>query len=274
VRAGQTLTVEVRANDPAAGAPSLDLTGRERSLVIKPPRVATGMNVFQRAVYYKDRTEVVLEARTPGAAIHYTLDGSEPTVQSPVYAGPVTLTRSATVRALAVEHGRQSVASPAVRFERLSGIGDVDVRPEPAPEYAGHGVLTLVDGKRGRVNALGDDWLGFEGQDVEAVIDLGETRPVKTITAGFLNDQRRWIFLPASVEYSLGSTRENMRVVFTKSLPTVQSDQTTVEEVSGTIAPVKARFVRVRAKSIGTCPSWHAGAGGKAWIFIDEVGVK
>ena len=34
---------------------------------------------------------------------------------------------------------------------------------------------------------------------------------------------------------------------------------------------VKARYIRVIAKNIGQCPSWHPGAGQKAWIFADEI---
>jgi hypothetical protein len=32
-----------------------------------------------------------------------------------------------------------------------------------------------------------------------------------------------------------------------------------------------ATHIRVVAKNIGTCPDWHQGAGGKAWIFADEI---
>jgi hexosaminidase len=35
-----------------------------------------------------------------------------------------------------------------------------------------------------------------------------------------------------------------------------------------------ARFVKVRAVNISVCPSWHKGAGGKAWVFVDEITVE
>jgi hypothetical protein len=37
---------------------------------------------------------------------------------------------------------------------------------------------------------------------------------------------------------------------------------------------VQARYVRVSARSRLRCPDWHIGAGGKSWIFVDEVEVK
>jgi len=33
----------------------------------------------------------------------------------------------------------------------------------------------------------------------------------------------------------------------------------------------RARFIKVTTKSFLLCPPWHKGAGGKAWIFTDEI---
>jgi non-lysosomal glucosylceramidase len=274
IRAGETVTFTVPANDVMAGAPSLDLTTNERLLLVKPPRVSTGKNVFQREVYFKDKTTVSIEGQTPGAVIHYTLNGSEPTSNSPVYEEPIPIARSATVRTLAIKNGRQSVVSQPVRFERLSAIRDVTISPDPAPEYAGHGPLTLVDGKRGAPNAPGNDWLGFEEKDVEVLVDLGEARTINLITAGFLSDQRRWIFHPTAVEYAAGTARDNMRTIYAKNFTTEKLELAAVKDITAKVKPIRARYVRVRAKNVGVCPPWHPGAGGKAWLFMDEIAVK
>ena len=34
------------------------------------------------------------------------------------------------------------------------------------------------------------------------------------------------------------------------------------------------RYIKVKAESIKKCPEWHPGAGGKAWLFIDEIVVE
>ena len=33
----------------------------------------------------------------------------------------------------------------------------------------------------------------------------------------------------------------------------------------------EARMVRIRARSVGDCPGWHAGAGETGWVFMDEI---
>ena len=35
-----------------------------------------------------------------------------------------------------------------------------------------------------------------------------------------------------------------------------------------------ARYVKMVAKTIGTCPEGHVGAGQKAWIFCDELVIE
>ena len=62
----------------------------------------------------RDGTEAGNAATTAPAEIRYTLDGSEPTRESPRYAGPIELERSATIRARAFgEGGAESRAAEA-----------------------------------------------------------------------------------------------------------------------------------------------------------------
>jgi hypothetical protein len=45
-------------------------------------------------------------------------------------------------------------------------------------------------------------------------------------------------------------------------------------DVEKKVDETKARYVKVFARNIGTCPPWHIGAGGKAWLFIDEITIE
>jgi hypothetical protein len=50
-------------------------------------------------------TRVTLTSPNPGATIHYTLDGSEPTSASPTFTSPLVLERTTTMKARAVAEG-------------------------------------------------------------------------------------------------------------------------------------------------------------------------
>ncbi len=57
---------------------------------------------------FLDQQGVVLRSRTPEAAIHFTTDGSEPTANSPRYAGPLEFTQSTTLRTRVFAGGQSS----------------------------------------------------------------------------------------------------------------------------------------------------------------------
>lgn len=55
--------------------------------------------------FFTDAFPLTLSAATAGTTIRYTTDGSEPTVNDAVYAGPITIDRTTTVRARAFKDG-------------------------------------------------------------------------------------------------------------------------------------------------------------------------
>ena len=62
---------------------------------------------------YNDVDSVTVELRSPGE-IHYTTDGSVPTLSSPVYEEPIVLSRTSVVRAVALEDG--ALTSPTATY--------------------------------------------------------------------------------------------------------------------------------------------------------------
>lgn len=69
---------------------------------------------------YPGPLEVTISVSNPtDATIHYTTDGTDPTRDSPVYSGPITLTQSCTVKALAVadSYGDSAIARALYAIE-------------------------------------------------------------------------------------------------------------------------------------------------------------
>ena len=63
------------------------------------PYVDKDLNLFL------DKVSVTLATTTAGAQIHYTLDGTEPTEESPVYTQPIELTRTTQLKAKGFKDG-------------------------------------------------------------------------------------------------------------------------------------------------------------------------
>jgi len=67
--------------------------------VLPPPVISPAGGQFEKSVH------VTLKEAEPGAVIHYTTDGSEPTTTDPVYSAPLQVTEAQVVRARAYKAG-------------------------------------------------------------------------------------------------------------------------------------------------------------------------
>ncbi len=142
-----------------------------------------------------------------------------------------------------------------------------------SPKYHDGDQSALTDGYKGW-DDYHTHWLGFEGDDMEATIDLGSEQTVSAINSDFLQDINSWVFMPLSVTFLVSVDGQRFRTVG-------QVDNTTPPDQWGAIIapynvkfePSKVRYIRVKAVNMKTCPAWHKGSGGPAWIFIDEISV-
>jgi hexosaminidase len=207
--------------------------------------------------------------------IRYTLDGSEPTILSHSYKNPFAVSKATTVKAVAFSKGKLlgTVSSQTIFIHKAS-FKLVSLR-YPYEQYDGGGEFGLVNGLRGSLAFSDGTWQGFHQSDLDAVIDLGKSIPVKRISAGFLDRTSSWIFFPTGIEFSVSSDGKQYTKVagFHNPIPTANRE-TSIKEFSQELKGVKARFVRVFAKNVGVCPDWHAGKGDKAWLFVDEITVE
>jgi arylsulfatase A-like enzyme len=144
-----------------------------------------------------------------------------------------------------------------------------------SPKYDGGGKDALLDGVRATTDFSDGSWQGFEGDDLDAMIDLGEVRDIKKIRAGFLQNHGSWIFLPLLVKFYVSENGAEflIRDAQVEDRP-APGGAAQIRDVVLDFEDTRARYVRVVAKNRGTCPGWHPGAGGKAWLFVDEIMVK
>lgn len=73
-----------------------------------PQGQAPTVSVSPAGGTYNGSVQVTLTANLTSATIYYTTDGSTPTTSSTVYSGPLTFTRTTTLKAIAVASGRTS----------------------------------------------------------------------------------------------------------------------------------------------------------------------
>ncbi|MBL7739346.1 MAG: family 20 glycosylhydrolase [Chitinophagaceae bacterium] len=149
----------------------------------------------------------------------------------------------------------------------------ITIATEPSRNYPGDGAFTLVNGVQNEKGlARSREFLGWSGDDLEAVIDLGVSQFIGSVVIHSLSSGGSWIYPPESAEIFIS---QDGREFF----PVGKSDQ--FEKTNGSNgvirinpAPVSTRFIKVFVKNKGIIPDGNPGAGNKAWLFVDEIEVN
>ena len=101
-----------------------------------------------------------------------------------------------------------------------------------------------------------------------------ETQWLKKVSASFIQDINSWIWLPQFVEFSFstdGLHYDNPIRINNPIDP--KAEGAIIHEFSTRALIKRARYIKLTAKGMIDCPSWHKGYAyhGKAWLFVDEV---
>lgn len=155
----------------------------------------------------------------------------------------------------------------------LSFEKPVTLSPAPHASYNRDADKILTNGIHGS-NDYKIQWLGWDVPQFECVVDLGSEQPVKRISATYLQHLTDWIFFPRQVTFSLSSDGEHFTQVGQQTQPEVNRSVAVGTRDFACTVGQSARYVKVVTDGIGTCPSWHLGAGGRAFVFMDEVIVE
>lgn len=152
-------------------------------------------------------------------------------------------------------------------------IGKKVVLNTKPKKYANEDPQVLTDGALGG-NSFYANWLGFEGNHLEAIVDLGSEQSVGSVSMAFLQVTNHVVFFPLKVTYFYSNDNEN----FTK-LGTVINDRTLlktsrvndIKYFDLSFPDVNARYIKVVGENMNEPPYWHHAAGTPSWIFADEI---
>lgn len=137
-------------------------------------------------------------------------------------------------------------------------------------QYPGDGPFTLVNGVQNTKGiSKAREFLGFNGTDCEAIIDLGKADSISKVTVHALNDNGAWVWKPSAVEIYIGEDENNLKPMGSST----DFIKTTGANGFVTVKFEKsnARFVKVLVKNWGTIPAGYSGSSSNAWLFVDEI---
>ncbi|WP_294281231.1 GH92 family glycosyl hydrolase [uncultured Chryseobacterium sp.] len=268
-----------RTITPNTGRDELSKVGFENVSAFKDLKydALTASPVIAADRLFDFSTKVTITPLNPGDKIYYmTLDEGDANVRKTfkAYKEPFTINKTTMVSAYAERNGEKSSITTA-NFNRRPNYWDITVNATMNPQYTAGGKLALIDGIHGDVNWRKGEWQGYQGQNFEAVIDFKSPQDMNQLSSTYLQDSRAWILMPKRVEYYASMNGKDYILLSTVNNTVDPKDETVqVKDFSADILPTQARYLKVKAYYYGKLPEWHQGAGGEAYIFIDEISVK
>lgn len=242
------------------------ITGRS---IVPVPFIASGSTIF------KDRSVIELGCADPEAKIKYMTADIVGKVQWRDYKDPFTVDRTQRMFLNAERDNEKSHAVMAEFSKIRSNLKVLRYNTRYSPQYTAGGDDGLIDGIRGSEDFRTGGWQGFEGENLDLVLDLGKTQPVNRVRVNFLQDENAWIFFPVKLQVEL--SEDGKKFVPAGEIPSKvppSATGTLQQELVLEIQGKKARYLRVVGVSLGQCPAAHKGAGRPCWVFADELVVE
>jgi len=241
--------------------PTSEILGKQ---IVAVPAVISGDKAFFNS------TKVVLETATEDADIYYSVNDDA----EQKYRGPITLTDNTILKVRADKKGLHKSATVKSTFVKMEENRNIKLNTTYGNHYAAGGDKALIDYIRGGNDYRTGSWQGYEGVDIDAVVDLGEKKNISELSIGFLQDENSWIFMPTEVSFYVSNNGKKFKKAGSTSHNVSPIDKGSIIKDYTISTNAKARYIKVVANNLGVCPDYHKGAGGKCWIFADEIMIK
>ncbi len=246
-------------------------------IMVPTPEIKAEMNGNEDYKIFNGPLTITLSCVEPKAEIRYTLDGSEPDEKSALYKNPFTIEQSCTLKVRAFAKGKER-SFEAVRCFEYHPIKNTTFITPPVERYSKNAEIALMDGKKGVAGDYYNDWLGFNGNDMEATIELNKSMNISVIKVGVCHEPNDWVMWPKAVWVSFSENGTDFTDWQPAELPVFDRPDRMAGhgriEARAKVNAKNMRFIRVKVENQGVLPDWHPYAGQKAWIMVDEVAVE
>lgn len=217
---------------------------------------------------------VVISSEVNHMQIRYTLNGNTPDINAGLYVNPFIISKSATVKAALFKNGQLagSIGECNILVNKASGK-PVSILKPYSFKYPASGNQAMTDGLSGG-DSYRSVWQGYEGTDMEFMVDLLEPTPIQAIQINFSNNPSSWVLLPSKVTFSFSTDGKSWIELEPIAFTTNPADKKEIRIAKINLPETRVQFIKVSAQNPGVLPDWHAYKGQPSWIFADELVVE
>lgn len=204
----------------------------------------------------------------------YTVDGSDPTPQSPSFDDEVAIQQAGTLKVVPYRNDlRYDNATSFSLAHNLASGRAVTLAQAPDSSYAP--ASSLVDGVLATSELHDGRWVAWHDSNLDATIDLRKDTAIHAIDVGFLQSLESRVLLPESVTFLASSDGQHWTTLYTHApafdpslLDGAQRFRFQPQQ------PVTARYIRIEADQRKTLPASFPDGAKDLWLFSDEILVQ
>jgi hexosaminidase len=192
------------------------------------------------------------------------------------YTSPIIINKPVSIYAATFRNGAQLSETAEWNFIYTIATGkSLTLRKQPDKSYNNGGAFSLVDGQTGSIPWKGSDWLGWWGDTLDIIIDLGKDTLIQSISFEFLKDTSSWIYPPSSFDLEVSSDGVKYAPFSGISLaPSNSMKSPCVGILHQSYVKEMARYIHLVVYPGKTIPAGSPGAGNPSWLFISEIEVE
>lgn len=217
---------------------------------------------------FNDSLIVTMSTNNPDANIYYSQNYTLPSTSSNLYTGPIKLTHSSPILALAVTPGELSGFIKDEIYAKAKY--NIELMTTPAPQYLNDGAILLCDGLKGDLDFKSKRWLGYENQDLITTIDLGNSRAIGSIQVHSLSYTNENIYAPAQVIIQGSMDGQNYNLIKTFNYDQDESDKGNLLNIVIKKIGQQARYLKITVKRKYASPAADEQKK-PVYLFVSEI---
>lgn len=214
------------------------------------------------------QVQLALSSTLPSARIYYTTNGTLPGLKSKKYNKPFVIAASDQIKAALFSGSKQIGRVYQKDFYLDKAIGKtVTLTNQPQGGYNPGNTFGLVNGVFGSKLYNDGQWYGFNGDNLEAVVDLGKIQSVSQLGTNILKYHWQKMWEPTLLTFETSADGKTYTEVYRQTT----FNDNGINAVRANIKSTQARYIRVKGINKGIIPSGEYIAGAKAWLMVDEL---
>ncbi|MBZ9632382.1 family 20 glycosylhydrolase [Salegentibacter sp. LM13S] len=214
--------------------------------------------------------KIALKNEFPGSEIRYTLNNENLNATSKLYKEPFNIAESSRLRAAVFKNGRPKGDTLVKNFHFHKAVGEeVIYEPVYNDSYTGEGRKTTLNVIRGTKNFHDGQWLGWLGEDVEAIITFNEITEIEKIRVGTMENQGSGIYFPVKVSAFVSKDGEHYNKMGELKRQFKTNGTIDLKDFEIDVEPQEVRFLKINIDVYKGLPNK-----GSAWLFLDEIIVE